>query len=167
MFTISKFFLSAVLLMSSCAYANTSPATTPAVASKKNVAVHCKKNRQIAVRKQRFYLNVLDAKPKVYFIHNTSKQTFWLNHETGQSMSAGWSSQIAPGQWSAILLNTRNFNLTCTQIGSAGVACLNCADLISVCQATNVNTAKTTGEYWIAENQTYPHLIAQLAKYRK
>lgn len=129
---------------------------------KPQAMAECLSNQQVLINKQRVYLNVLDGTPKIYFIHNISRQSFLLNHDTGRSMSVGWGSEIHPGQWSAVLLNTRNFNLTCTKFTAVNTITLDCGKLITACQLMQVDTRKARGEYWLAERQRYSQLLLHL-----
>src|ERR1700739_3194011 len=42
----------------------------------------------------------------IYFMQNISKQSLWLDHPVKRrSASAGWSSYVQPGMWSALLVS--------------------------------------------------------------
>lgn len=124
----------------------------------------CQTNQSIHFSGQRLYLSTDNDQHKIYLLHNTSEQTFWLNHESGHSMSAGWGSQIKPGMWSAILLRTKRFNITCSQFSNGKTKILDCSKLIKACQMTNADLRKADAEYWLAENQDYSTLKNQLTK---
>lgn len=96
---------------------------------------------------------------QLYILHNISKTSYWLNHDRGnQPMSAGWSSQTHPDHWSAIQINEPKFNITCTEISSAGTKELNCANVLRVCLVTNVQYPNdhVSGNYWVTEDKEKP-----------
>lgn len=54
---------------------------------------------------------------KIIVLHNISKESIWLDHpQAKRSASAGWSSYIRPGKWSALILNRKSFALSCASI---------------------------------------------------
>ena len=116
--------------------------------------------KQIRFVHDKVWLNQNITRPEahLYIIHNLDKTHFWLNHDSEDPMNAGWSSQIGADHWSAIQMSQTKFNLTCTEITSAGTKELDCARLLRVCLVTNVQSpAKDQlSSYWVAEDQTRP-----------
>ena len=123
------------------------------------VALNCAStNVQVA---QNITLNTTTATPTLYVFHNTSKQAFFFNHESGRGMSAGWASQIDPDQWTAILMDKSKFALTCTLVNSAGNQTTSCAQLVQACQL-QTKAALSKDNYWVAENKTQAELLAAI-----
>ncbi len=110
-------------------------------------------------------LNSKDKKPHLFLLHNTSKQKIWLNHLTNRSASAGWGSQVSPGNWSAILQDTANFALSCQQYTATGTVTLNCAKVLAVCERQDfVIPQGDVSHYWVSENLPFIKLTAAMAK---
>lgn len=104
---------------------------------------------------------------KIYFIHNISKKSLWIDHplEGQQSAKAGWSSFFQPDKWSAILINRKDFAINCAIIEPGKVNFQNCSKVISVCVPENPKHAlKRKGSYWLAEDKTFEDLLANLEK---
>jgi hypothetical protein len=104
---------------------------------------------------------------KIYFLHNTSQQSLWLDHhrEKQKSANAGWSSYLRPGKWSAIMLTQQNFALSCAIIHPGKVEYQTCTKTISVCTPNQVSfKTKRQGSYWLAEDQTFEELEKTLGK---
>lgn len=124
---------------------------------------------QIHYAHNKVWLNEKMTQPsnQLYIIHNLDKTQFWLNHDSKRPMNAGWSSEISPDHWSAIQLSQAKFNLTCTEITSAGTKELECSKLLRICLVTNVQFPANDqlGSYWITEDQPkadfYQHIVAR------
>lgn len=103
---------------------------------------------------------------KIYFLQNVSNQSLWLDHPVDHpSASAGWSSYSLPGKWSAILLNRKNFAISCAVINPGKVDYQDCSKVISVCTSKNaVFDSKRKGSYWLAENLTKDDMLKILEK---
>lgn len=103
---------------------------------------------------------------QAYFIHNTSKQSLWMDHpSTRRSSSAGWSSYLRPGNWSVLLLNRKNFAINCAVIQPDKVEYLNCADVVFVCTPQHLNlNLKRDGSYWLTEDNSWDDLLKILEK---
>lgn len=107
------------------------------------------------------------ASPRLYAIHNMTRDTIWLTHERKHpSASAGWSSELASDRWSAILVTGRKFDLQCNIQTKAGkMMMMPCRRVISACQYSDFDSKNPIGGgYWVAENLTYPELSAHIAK---
>ena len=103
---------------------------------------------------------------QIYFLQNTSKQSLWIDHvvEKNRSANAGWSSYIRPGKWSAILINRKNFILTCAAIEPGKVDYQNCAKAVSMCTPKITFNSKRKGSYWLVEDQSWDNLLSALEK---
>lgn len=105
--------------------------------------------------------------PQIYFIKNISSQSIFIDHKkiptTGAS--AGWSSYLRPGNWSAIALNKSRFALDCSMIQPGKVVTLPCTHTISVCTPFILLTKKKLkGSYWLAEDKEWETLIKTVEK---
>lgn len=102
----------------------------------------------------------------IYLFHNKSPQSLWIDHPVNNpGASAGWSSYLRPGNWSAIALNKKNFALRCAMIQPGKVVYLDCARTLAVCAPEKMTLAKPLeGNYWLAEDKDWEHFISTLNK---
>tara|TARA_R110000868_G_scaffold392875_1_gene663732 strand:- start:44008 stop:44490 length:483 start_codon:yes stop_codon:yes gene_type:complete len=99
-----------------------------------------------------------NSKQTLVLIHNTSQQSFWLNHPTNQPMSAGWASQIDADHWSALTVENKKFAISCSTLNPSKI--LNCKKLITVCVMPKTQFPKNmNGGFWVTENKFQPALI--------
>ena len=105
-----------------------------------------------------------DRPSQVYVVHNISPNSLWLDHPTERKgMSAGWSSYIQPNKWSAIVLNRKDFAISCAVIQPGKVDEEECAKAVKVCHAENMTvTSKRKGSYWLVEDKTWNELTQAL-----
>lgn len=110
--------------------------------------------------------DVIAPTAQLYFLKNISKKSIWLDHDSKHpSASAGWSSYLRPGQWSALLLDKKDFSLNCAVIQPGRVTYVNCAQAISVCLPPHlVINAKRKGSYWLVEDKSWEDLLKILTK---
>lgn len=103
---------------------------------------------------------------KIYFMKNISDKSLWVDHPVEKrSVSAGWSSYFQPGQWSALLINRKNFAISCALIQPGKVSYQDCGKVISVCVPQKVAfEAKRKGSYWLVENKSWDDLLKLLEK---
>lgn len=104
---------------------------------------------------------------QIYFIRNLSSQSLWLDHpvEKHRSAHAGWSSYLRPGKWSAILVNRKNFELSCAVIQPGNLSYQDCTKAISVCVPNQATfDSKRKGSYWLAEDLEWDELLKALEK---
>lgn len=105
--------------------------------------------------------------PIIYFFQNKSLQSLWIDHPDREhrGASAGWASYLRPGNWSAIVLNKKNFSVSCSMIQPGKVVPLNCAKTLSVCTFQNITSAKPLeGNYWLAEDKKWESVLHILKK---
>lgn len=102
---------------------------------------------------------------QVYFIHNRSKQSLWIDHPAEKKgMSAGWSSYLRVGKWSALLLNRNNFVITCATIEPGKVNYRDCSKNIEVCTIPKLTfESKRKGTYWLIEDKDWEGLMTAFA----
>lgn len=111
--------------------------------------------------------SVLNAsKPVVFLIHNHSKTDLWLTHPVTQpNASAGWSSRIRAGRWSALALDIKSFELSCVESQPGHEQVVPCAGLISICKWKTVTLPKNKiGSYWAGEDMRLEKLTNYLAR---
>jgi hypothetical protein len=102
---------------------------------------------------------------QVYFIKNTGQQAVWLDHPSHKSMNAGWSSYLRPGNWSAFLLNRKDFMLNCSVIQPGKVSKLDCMQALSVCKPKEVTFKNPPkGTFWLVEDKSQDELIKMIDK---
>ncbi len=100
--------------------------------------------------------------PAIFVLHNVSHQTIWINHESDQGMSAGWSSSIKPKHWSAIQLTKTNFALQCADTNFKP---LDCTHILQACNLIHPPAiSASAGSYWLAENKTLRQVKQVLKK---
>ncbi len=102
----------------------------------------------------------------IYFIQNIAKQSLWLDHPVQRrSASAGWSSYVQPGMWSALLVNRKDFAISCAEIQPGKVDYLHCEKVISICSPEKLAVdSKRKGSYWLTENKSWDDLLKALEK---
>ncbi len=101
---------------------------------------------------------------QIYFLKNISKHSIWIDHPVKNApVSAGWSSYLRPGNWSAFLLTQKDFAISCVAIRPGKVDYLDCAQEISVCAPTNLkfNPARKSS-YWLVEDKPLDDLVKAL-----
>ncbi|KTD18002.1 hypothetical protein [Legionella jordanis] len=109
----------------------------------------------------------LSAKtPLLVLIHNLSKSDFWITHPVSEpSASAGWSSRLQAGHWSALALDKESFEISCIESKPGHEQQVPCAGAISVCTWTPENMpAQSSGTFWAAEDMTLPALTEHLGQ---
>lgn len=101
----------------------------------------------------------------IYFFRNNTEESLWLDHPVAHpSASAGWSSYIQPGNWSALILNRKNFAISCAVINPGKVDYLECKNAVSVCSPKEINLPKRKTTYWLIENKPWDELVAAVKK---
>jgi len=104
----------------------------------------------------------LSSKQSLYLLHNMSDKNFWLNHPLSQDkgVSAGWGSELNMGNWSAIAMNTYDFAMNCTILGTGEVEHLNCKEVVKICKFEKpVFNSENSGSFWVAENKPLSNLL--------
>lgn len=103
-------------------------------------------------------------KPIVVLIHNLSSSDLWITHPVSEpSASAGWSSHLEAGNWSALSVNKESFELSCIESKPGHEQQVPCAGVVVVCKWTTIKMPeKLTGTFWAGENISLQALIAHL-----
>jgi len=106
---------------------------------------------------------------QMYFLKNKSQKSLWLDHPTKRgTASAGWASYLQTERWSAIVVDKKDFSLSCAVIQPGKVDYLNCAQAISVCAPAHVAIpANRKGSYWLVENKPLEGLQKYFKKDKK
>lgn len=102
------------------------------------------------------------SKQSLYLLHNISDENLFLNHPLGKDpgASAGWSSILGSGNWSAIAMNTGNFEFNCSKMGTGEVEHLNCKEVVKICKFEKpVFNSENSGSFWVAENKLLSNLL--------
>lgn len=108
---------------------------------------------------------VLQApKAAVFVMENTSAQTLWITHPTqNPGASAGYTSELSAGKWSALVLKNPKFALGCVESRPGHEQAVSCAESIRVCVYAKAPTTNE-GNYWLIENESMPKLREALQK---
>lgn len=106
----------------------------------------------------------LSAKKSVLImIHNLSKNDLWITHPVSEpGASAGWSSRLQAGNWSALALDKNAFELSCIESKPGHEQQVPCTGAISVCEWAVKMPAQSNGTYWAAEDMALSGLIEHL-----
>lgn len=99
---------------------------------------------------------------KLVFIHNLSDNDLWITHPvTNPGASAGWTSRIQAGHWSALAVDKPPFELNCIESKPGHEQQVPCEGVIAVCQWQLVKAPiGSQGTYWAAEDMSLSALTA-------
>jgi hypothetical protein len=91
----------------------------------------------------------------LYLLHNKSDSDYRVTHPVKDpGASAGWTSDLNPGNWSAFTVNIPGFELTCMKSGQSTMETLDCEKVLSVCRISNpVFKPDMSGNYWVSEDK--------------
>lgn len=103
-------------------------------------------------------------KPTLVMVHNLSNMDIWITHPVSEpSASAGWSSRLQAGNWSALALDKKSFDLSCIESRPGHEQQVPCAGLLAACQWSNVKVPKTeSGTFWAGEDMSLTALTAHV-----
>lgn len=109
-------------------------------------------------------MTLATEKPILVMIHNLSNSDLWITHPVSEpSASAGWSSRLQAGNWSALALDQDNFELSCIESKPGHEQQVPCHGVISACEWTTVSMPKKEkGTFWAAENMALSNLVGHL-----
>lgn len=113
------------------------------------------------------YVKLTTGQPALVMIHNLSNVDLWITHPLSEpSASAGWSSHLQSGHWSALALDKKTFDLSCIESKPGHEQQVPCAGLLSVCQYPNVKASSknqdASGTFWAGEDLPLSGLIAHV-----
>jgi hypothetical protein len=102
--------------------------------------------------------------PTLVMIHNLSNVDLWITHPVSDpSVSAGWSSRLQAGNWSALALDKKDFELSCIESRPGHEQQVPCAGLLAACQWPKVTVKKgETGTFWAGEDLSLSALTAHV-----
>ncbi|WP_133128128.1 hypothetical protein [Legionella nagasakiensis] len=105
--------------------------------------------------------------PVLIMLHNISNMDLWVTHPVSEpNASAGWSSRLQAGNWSALALQNKSFELTCIESKPGHEQQVACADVLAVCQWPG-GSMPAQGEattYWAGEDMSLSALTAYLGR---
>lgn len=109
-------------------------------------------------------VNLSAKKPLLVMLHNVSSADLWITHPVSDpSASAGWSSRLQAGNWSALALDKEAFELSCIESKPGHEQQVPCSGVIAVCKwSTVVIPEKEKGTFWAGENMTLSGLVGHL-----
>ncbi len=107
------------------------------------------------------------AKSMITMIHNLSTNDLWITHPvTDPSASAGWSSHLQAGNWSALVLDGKELELSCIESKPGHEQQVACSTVVAVCQWTaTAFPGKSLGTYWAGEDMLLSPLIAFIKRH--
>lgn len=114
----------------------------------------------ISMLKQTLTLHAKE--PMMVFIHNVSAGDLWITHPVSEpSASAGWSSRLETGNWSALIVDKKSFELSCIESKPGHEQQTPCSAALTVCQWTSVKLPdQAQGTFWAGENMPLDALKA-------
>ena len=104
-------------------------------------------------------------KPALVMIHNLSNIDVWITHPMAvdPGASAGWSSRLQAGNWSALALAKGPFALSCIESRPGHEQQTPCAGILAICQWSPVTMPKNeSGTFWAGEDMTLSALTAHV-----
>lgn len=121
--------------------------------------------RPVAIKEDIAKLTV--AKPALMMVHNLSSGDLWITHPVSEpNAGAGFSSRIQAGNWSALVMSDKIFELSCVESMPGHEQQIPCRDVIAVCQWDKVklSTEQASSTYWAGEDMGLSPLMAYLSR---
>lgn len=118
--------------------------------------------RPVAVQGESVTLK--SQKSKLVFIHNLTNTDLWITHPVAEpSASAGWTSRLQAGNWSALAVDKPPFVLNCIESRPGHEQQIPCEGAIAVCQWSGVKIpGNEQGTFWAAEDKSLDALTAAI-----
>ena len=109
-------------------------------------------------------LNPASEKEGLFLLHNVSGETFQVTHPvSGGTASAGWTSEIGPGRWSAFAVDSKDFALSCMRFVDGNMKTLPCEKVLKVCELQNPKMPPDlSGSFWVSEDKNREGVIAEI-----
>ncbi|MCL4243651.1 MAG: hypothetical protein KJ002_00725 [Candidatus Dadabacteria bacterium] len=100
-------------------------------------------------------------KESIFLLHNISDGTFQVTHPVkNPGASAGWTSEIGPGRWSAFAAGSEDFRLSCVQPVDGNMKTLPCEKVLAVCGLPNPRMpSDLSGSFWVSEDKELNALL--------
>ncbi len=102
-------------------------------------------------------------KSSLVFIHNIASADVWITHPvTNPSASAGWTTRLQGGNWSALALHKGPFVLNCIESKPGHEQQAPCEGLIAVCKwkGVKIPAQGKSSTFWAAEDMSLSALTA-------
>ncbi|RUR20705.1 hypothetical protein ELY21_01070 [Legionella sp. km535] len=99
---------------------------------------------------------------KLVFIHNLTSADLWITHPvTNPGASAGWTTRLQAGNWSALAVDKPPFELNCIESRPGHEQQVPCEGAIAVCQWKGVKIPSgSEGTFWVSEDMSLNALTA-------
>ena len=107
------------------------------------------------------------TQPSLIVLHNLSETDLWITHPVSEpGASAGWSSRLQAGNWSALALQEKSFEISCIESKPGHEQQIPCKDVLAACGWMNVTmpSQEVSGPYWAGEDMSLSALIAYLGR---
>jgi hypothetical protein len=103
-------------------------------------------------------------KSKLVFIHNLTNTDLWITHPVDNpSASAGWTTRLQSGNWSALAVDKPPFILNCIESRPGHEQQVPCEGAIAVCQWNKAKMpARNEGTFWVGEDMSLSALTAAI-----
>lgn len=103
-------------------------------------------------------------KQGLFLLHNVSGETFQVTHPVSNgTASAGWTSEIGPGRWSAFAASSEDFKLSCMQFADGSMKNLPCEKVLKVCELPNPKMPPDlSGSFWVSEDKNAEGVLAEI-----
>ena len=101
----------------------------------------------------------------LFLIYNVSEGTVYMNHEPKDDpgASAGWSTELDAGNWTAVSQSTPEFSFTCGKLVPGKFDEIACIGVLKVCKYKDALFSKgAEGSYWVAENKPLNDLLGAI-----
>lgn len=104
-------------------------------------------------------------KPMLAMIHNISSDDLWITHPVSDpGASAGWSSRLQAGNWSALAVDKESFELSCIESKPGHEQQVSCSAVITLCNWSAIKMPEqNSGTFWAGENMSLPSLVSHLS----
>lgn len=109
-------------------------------------------------------LNPSSGRQSLFLLHNVSGETFQVTHPVGGgTASAGWTSEIDAGRWSAFAADSKAFKLSCMKPADGNVKTLPCENVLNVCELPSPKMpSDLSGSFWVSENKNREGVLAEI-----
>lgn len=97
----------------------------------------------------------------IFLLQNVSGAAFQVTHPVKNvGASAGWTSEIGPGRWSAFAAEGEDFALSCMQLTDGDMKTLPCEKVLKVCELPDPKMpADLSGSFWVSEDKELNALL--------